>query len=176
MDLVGELVKLRALRPDDAQALAANAADPEFGRYLAGWAWNPYSVDDASDFISRRDPSRITWAVEVLEDHTCIGTTDLHELDFRNRHCFWGIGIGPPSRWDKGYGTEACTLATKFGFRQLGMEKIYLAVHQSNDRGLRAYEKAGNKIEATLPRHHWMEGQLVTTYVMAAYRDDPVFS
>ena len=127
----------------NAQALADNAADPEFGRYLASWAWNPYSVDDAGDFIGRRDPSRITWAVEVLQDRACIGTSDLHELDFRNRHCFWGIGIGPPSRWGKGYGTEACALATRFAFLQLGMEKVYLAVHQGNDRGLRAYEKAG---------------------------------
>jgi RimJ/RimL family protein N-acetyltransferase len=176
VDLVGKLVKLRALRPDDAETLVANAADPEFGRYLGGWSWIPYSVEDAREFIARRDPARVTWAVEVLEDATCIGTAGLQDLDFRNRHCYWGIGIGPPNRWGQGYGTEACILSVRFAFRQLGMEKVYLQVHQGNERGRRAYEKAGFSVEGTLPRNQWLEGGLVTTYLMAAYRDGPLYS
>jgi RimJ/RimL family protein N-acetyltransferase len=176
MDLTGELVKLRALRSEDAQAIVALAADPEFVHYLANWSWSPYSLDDFLEFLSRRDPSTIRWAVECLEDGECLGTTSFHNLDFRNRNCVWGIGIGPPSRWGKGYGTEACKLAVRFAFKELGMEKVYLRVYEGNDRGRQAYEKAGFRVEGTLPRDIWLHGTFATTYLMAVYRDDPLYA
>ena len=56
------------------------------------------------------------------------------------------------------------------------MEKVYLRVYEANARGRRAYEKAGYVVEATLPRDHWMDGELVTTFLMAAYHDDPGYA
>jgi RimJ/RimL family protein N-acetyltransferase len=176
VDVTGRLVRLRALRREDAQAIVANVADPEVVRYLDSWAWGPYGREQAEEFIARRDEHTVNWAVEELEGRRCIGVTGLHDIDLRHRHCFWGIHIGPPSIWGRGYGTEACRLATDFAFKHLGMEKVYLRVYEPNRRGLRAYEKAGYRVEGTLPRDHWMEGDLVTTYLMAVYRDDPGYA
>ena len=176
MDLVGKRVKLRAPRPEDAPAIAANAADPEFGRYLEPWAWKPYSTDDAREFLAHTDPDSVRWSIDCLEDGEFIGMTGLHHINFRNRNCGWGIAIGPPSRWGKGYGTEACMLTMRFAFKELGMEKVYLRVYEGNDRGRRAYEKAGFKVEGTLPRDVWLHGRFATTYLMAVYRDDPLYA
>ncbi len=176
MDLVGELVKLRAPVPEDAPAVAAALADPEVVRYLRNWSWRPYALSDAQDFLARRDPATITWAIESRQDATCIGVTSLFDLDFRNRHCEWGLWIGPPERWGRGCGTETCRLAVRFAFRQLGMEKVYLEVYEENERGRRAYEKAGFAVEGRLPRDHFMDGRFVTTLVMAVYRDSPLYA
>lgn len=172
---MGDLVKLRALVPEDGAAITAAVADPEVVRYLDNWAWRPYGPADAQDFIGRHDPSTVTWAIECLEDGAWIGSTDLHQLDFRNRNCWWGIMVAPPARWGKGYGSEACRLAVGYAFRQLGMEKVYLRVYEGNERGRRAYAKAGFEIEATLPRDHWVEGRLVASHLMAVYRDHPLY-
>ncbi len=176
MDVTGKLVKLRSLRPEDAQGVAANVADPEVVRYLGSWAWSPHGVEDAMEFIGRRNPTEIVWAVECLEDGALLGTTGLHDINHRNRNCRWGIALGPPSRWGRGYGSETCRLVTTWAFRHLGLEKVYLEVYEGNDRGRRAYEKAGYRVEATLPRHTWLEGRLATSYLMAAYRDDPLYT
>lgn len=176
MDLVGDLVRLRAPAPEDAAAIAAAVADPEVVRYLRNWAWRPYGMADAEDFLHRRDPATINWAIETRAGGEFVGVTGLTDLDFRNRHCEWGIWIGPPGYWGKGYGTEACRLAVRHAFRELGMEKVYLGVYEGNERGRRAYEKAGFRVEGTHPRDHWMDGRFVTTYVMAVYRDDPLYA
>ena len=176
VDITGRLVRLRALRPEDAVDIARNVADPEVVRFLDNWAWRPYSAADAIDFVNRRDPAELRWAIDRVEDDRFIGVTGLHDLDFRNRHCHWGIWIGPAPTWGRGYGTEACRLATRFAFRQLGMEKVYLFVYEGNDRGRRAYEKAGYRLEGTLPRDAWHDGGMITTYLMAAYRDDPLYT
>jgi RimJ/RimL family protein N-acetyltransferase len=176
MDLTGRLVRLRALRPDDVQAIVANVADPEVVRYLDSWAWGPYGRDQAEEFISRRDTDTVNWAVEGQEHGGCVGVTGLRDIDLRHRNCYWGIHLGPPAIWGRGYGTEACRLATDFAFKHLGMEKVYLRVYEPNERGRRAYDKAGYRVEGTFPRDHWMEGELVTTHLMAAYRDDPGYA
>jgi RimJ/RimL family protein N-acetyltransferase len=176
MDLTGSRVRLRELREEDAPLIVEHVRDPEVVRFLESWAWRPYGLEDARDFIRRRDPGALVWGIECLEDGAFIGSTALRELDFRDRNCEWGIYVAPRERWGKGYGTEACRLAVGYAFGQLGMEKVYLSVHEGNDRGRRAYEKAGFKLEGTLPRNHLMEGRLVTTYVMAVYRDDPLYT
>lgn len=171
MDLVGELVRLRGLRDEDAETISAGLSNPEVARTLDHWAHGPYSVDQARDFVRRHDPGTVNFAVESLRLGTMVGCTGLRELNFRDRNCEWGIWIGPPEHWNQGYGTEACRLMTAYAFRELGMEKVYLQVYESNPGARRAYEKAGYRVEGTLPRDHWWDGGLVTTFLMAAYRD-----
>jgi RimJ/RimL family protein N-acetyltransferase len=148
VEILGKLVKLRALVAADAVPAAQALQDPEVVRWLEGWARRPYSADDFLEFINRRRVDAVTWAIECVEDGEFVGATGLHELDFRNRHCFWGIWIGPSTRWDRGYGSEACRLCMQYAFDELGMEKVYLHVYEGNHRGRRAYEKPGSNSKA----------------------------
>ncbi len=176
MDITGRLVKLRAYRSEDAKPIAEALANPEVVNNLANWSWGPYGLADAQEFLSRRDPSQLGWAIECLADGVLIGGTGFHGIDFRNRHCEWGIWIGPPTRWGHGYGSEACRLAVSFAFHQLGMEKVSLYVFEGNDRGRRAYEKAGFRVEGTLQRHVWQNGRFIDVHVMAVFRDHHLYA
>jgi RimJ/RimL family protein N-acetyltransferase len=176
MDITGDLVKLRAFSTEDADPMAEIVADPEVARYAGSPMLFPQPPDRIREWTTSHRPDVYLWALESLEDGALIGDTSLNRMDFRNRHCWFGIVIGPPERWNRGFGTEATILATRFAVRQLGMEKVYLGVFEGNDRGRRAYEKAGYRTEGELPRHHLLEGRLVTSYVMAAYRDHPLYA
>ena len=116
------------------------------------------------------------WAIESMEDGSCLGLTSLDRVDHRNRHCWWGIHIGPPSRWGHGYGTEACFLATRFAFRSLGMEKVCLYVYEGNDGARRAYERCGYRLEGTLRRDTMLDGRLVDKHVMSVLCDEPPYA
>lgn len=175
MDLAGALVRLRAYRADDAEAIVAGIADPDVAQNLAWWSWNPYGLDDAREWLRRRDPDEVRWAIEIKDGGRFIGGTGLRLIDRRSRNCQWGIWTAPPEVWGQGYGTEACVLATRFAFDHLGMEKVWLSVLEGNARGRRAYEKAGYRVEGTLPRDTLADGRLVTVHVMSAFRDDPLY-
>lgn len=116
------------------------------------------------------------WAIVDCSDGAFIGVTGLQHIDHHSRNCEWGIWTGPPSRWGRGLGTEACTLATRFAFHHLGMEKVYLFVYETNERGRRAYEKAGYHVEGELPRDSLVDGRLVTVYLMSVFRDHPRYA
>ena len=176
MDLTGRLVRLRALVPEDAPALVELFADPEVVRYTANWTRAPYNLAAAQQLIDQREEGVFRWAVESLQDASFLGTTELTNFHVRNRHCDWGICIGPPGNWGKGFGTEACTLAVRFAFHDLGMEKVYLSVIEDNKGGVRSYEKAGFKIEGVMPRHVWRHGRFLTSVTMAVYRENPLYA
>jgi RimJ/RimL family protein N-acetyltransferase len=176
MDLVGEKVRLRAQVDSDADFFAATLADPEVVQYLAGWAWVPYGTREAREYLSTKRTDSVGWTIECLEDGQPIGATGLHTIDHRNRNCTWGIWTGPPDRWNRGFGTEACKLAVAYAFNQLAMEKVSLDVYEGNERARKSYAKAGFAREGILRRHIWLGGRLVDIEVMAVFRDHPLYA
>jgi RimJ/RimL family protein N-acetyltransferase len=176
MDVTGQLVRLRPLRPEDAPAIAAALADPRVVANLAQWAHGPYSVEQARTWTATTSPNEVHWAIDCLADDAFIGTTGLHAIDHRNRHCGWGIWIGPPERWGHGFGTETCMLAVEYAFRYLAMEKVWLYVYAGNDRARRSYEKAGFTTEGIRRRHYWRDGQLIDVEMMAVFSDNPLYA
>jgi diamine N-acetyltransferase len=72
-----------------------------------------------------------------------IGWTALEEIDHFDRTAKYTILIGEPTCWGKGYGTETTRLMLDYGFIGLGLHNIYLTVFSFNERGLRAYQRAG---------------------------------
>jgi RimJ/RimL family protein N-acetyltransferase len=100
----------------------------------------------------------------------------LHQINHRNRNCEWGIWIGPPERWNQGFGTEACRLAVGYAFDHMAMEKVSLDIYEGNDRARRAYQKAGFATEGILRRHYWLGGRLVDVEIMSVFRDHPLYA
>src|SRR5215213_3060506 len=72
-----------------------------------------------------------------------VGNTGLMEIDLRQRTAEFGIMIGERDCWGRGYGTEATRLVCDYGFSVLGLHNILLRVYSNNERGLRAYRRAG---------------------------------
>jgi RimJ/RimL family protein N-acetyltransferase len=175
VDLTGKKVRLRATTESDADFFAATLVDPEVVRFLASWAWVPYGRREALDWVRTQHPDAVNWTIECLADGHPIGVTGLHQIDHRNRNCEWGIWIGPPSRWNQGFGTEACRLAVGYAFDQMAMEKVSLDVYQDNDRAKRSYSKAGFSTEGILRRHYWLRGRLVDVEIMSVFRDHPLY-
>jgi RimJ/RimL family protein N-acetyltransferase len=45
--------------------------------------------------------------------------------------------------WGQGYGTEATLLMLSYAFTALSLHNVMLRVRRSNERGIRAYTRAG---------------------------------
>jgi len=175
VDLVGEKVKLRAPRAEDAARFADLLADPLVVRRLGQWSHIAYGRRDAEQYLSSLFPGALAWTIECLADGAVIGSTGLHAVDHRNRNCSWGIWTAPPDRWGKGYGSETCRLCVRFAFDVLGMEKVSLEVYEGNEGARRAYEKAGFASEGVLRRHIWLDGALRDVELMAVFREHPLY-
>ena len=75
-----------------------------------------------------------------------IGGTGLHDIHDRSRTAEFGILIGEKECWGKGYGTETTILMLDYGFHALGLHNILLTAASFNERGIRAYTRAGFRV------------------------------
>jgi diamine N-acetyltransferase len=89
---------------------------------------------------SERDATFVIYERATLRP---IGSTGLHQIDQFDRTAEFGILIGEKDSWGKGYGTETARLMLEYGFTGLGLHNIMLRAYSYNDRGIRAYQRAG---------------------------------
>jgi RimJ/RimL family protein N-acetyltransferase len=94
------------------------------------------------DMLERQGKELYSFVICRLEDGRAIGTTALMDVDRDNGRAGFGIFIGAPNLWGRGYGTDALNAIVDFGFGELRLERIWLDCYTFNERGRRSYEKA----------------------------------
>ena len=170
--LIGPTIYLRPLEKEDAPVIAPWFNDPEVLRFMG--TVRPTSVAAEEAFIAglNANPMEPTFGIVLREADGLIGVTGFSRTDVRNRHAMFGIGIGEKSAWGKGYGTEATRLVVQYAFETLNLNRVWLTVYEYNSRGLRAYEKAGFRVEGRLRQECFREGRYWDTLFMAILRED----
>lgn len=101
-----------------------------------------------------------------------IGSVYLRDIDMEHKKAEYGIFIGEPDCFSKGYGTEAAELMTEYAFSRLGLHKIMLRVYADNVRAIKSYEKAGFVQEAYLKEDVLIGGKYRDIVLMAMFHKE----
>jgi RimJ/RimL family protein N-acetyltransferase len=133
------------------------------GAPLAPITWE---AEDAWYQRASKGDGEALFTVYERETGRPIGGTGLHDIDHRHGTAEFGILIGEKECWGKGYGTEATRLMLDYGFTALGLHNIMLRVHSYNERGLRAYTRAGFRIIGRRRESHRLAGRAYDTVLM----------
>jgi diamine N-acetyltransferase len=169
---LGPRLYFRPVEREDAPKLAAFINHPDVWRNLL--AHRPMSLAQEHAFLdtlaaSQRD---VLFAIVLRDGDRMIGTTGLHDLDFRSRRATFCLVIGETSEWGKGYGTEATRMTVDYAFGTLNLNRVELQVLESNKAGIRVYEKVGFRREGLLRQHHYADGAYVDTLLMGMLRSE----
>jgi RimJ/RimL family protein N-acetyltransferase len=170
--LIGPTVYLRPPEKTDAPIITPWYNDQDVLRFMG--TIRPTSVASEEAFIAalNANPMEPTFGIVVRETDRLIGVAGLSRTDVRHRHAMFGIGIGDKSAWGKGYGTEATRLIVAYAFETLNLNRVWLMVFEYNQRGVRAYEKAGFRVEGRLRQDCFREGRYWDTIYMAILREE----
>jgi RimJ/RimL family protein N-acetyltransferase len=76
-----------------------------------------------------------------MESGVDIGQINYNEI--KNKIVEVDIIIYNKQNWSKGYGSSSLKLMSAYLEEKFHVESIYLDVHSSNERAIKAYEKAG---------------------------------
>ena len=95
-----------------------------------------------------------------------IGAAGLIGINSPNRSAEFYIMIGDKESWGKGYGTEVARLMLEYGFTCLGLQNINLWVNAANERGIRAYRRAGFRVAGRLRESVRMGGRAYDSILM----------
>lgn len=169
---VGEAVYLRPFDVADAENLTAWINDWRVAQNLQ-FRW-PMSVHQEEDFLASMYTSKTDMVVGIClkEDNRLIGGTGLHQIDPVNRRAVFGIFIGDPDEWGKGYGTDATRVMIAVAWDRLNLRRLELDVHAYNPAARRVYEKLGFQVEGVRREHTHFQGRYHDTYLMGLLRGE----
>jgi diamine N-acetyltransferase len=165
--MIGEIVSLRALEPEDVDILykwendhliwhLSNTLTP-----LSRFTLEQYVLSAGQDIFATRQ-MRLMVDLKIPEKGMrTIGSVDL--FDFEPLHLRAGVGILIHEDFrGKGYASEALSLLIDYAFGTLQLHQLFTNISTENENSIRLFESKGfsyigTKKEWNRNRHKWLD-------------------
>lgn len=169
----GERIFLSQVLHEDMALNARWFSDLELTAYT-GSVGTSYTTEQEQEWYdnlakNRTDPA---FAIIVREGQRMIGNVQLMRVNHQHGTAELGIAIGDKAYWGQGYGSEAVRLMTDYGFTFLSLNTIFLWHAAFNQRGHRAYLKAGFAMAGRLRGAITFAGQHYDQILMDITREE----
>ena len=171
--LQGELVTLRAIRADDADAMWEMIQDPESSRLTGTTAtFTREQIDTWCATVDGR-PDRHDWAITHGGDEY-LGEIVLNDIDAHAASANLRLALRPGQR-GRGFGGEAIELVLAHAFAEapegLGLHRVGLDVLSINPRARMLYESLGFVVEGRQREAH-RDGEFWCDVILMAILED----
>jgi RimJ/RimL family protein N-acetyltransferase len=143
------------------------ASDPELMRLMD--RHRPVTAEEHEiwfNTVVQRDDCAY-FAIETVDNPAHVGNVWLWNIDHRHRKAELRIVIGDVASRGRGLGSEAIDGACRHGFHTLRLHRIYAYVLALNPMALRAFARAGFRVEGTLQHDRWTGEGYVDSYLLA---------
>lgn len=170
--IAGEHVILRAFEREDAERCYRWMNDPSIVRTLK--SRYPIAFQNEIEWLDRAMNSHAAerhFAIERKDDRTHIGNASIHDIDWVSRTGSFGLFVGEPSAWNRGFGGDAVRTLVRFAFDEMNLQKLRINVFEYNDRAKHVLEMQGFVQEARLRREFYREGSYHDLLVYSTFRD-----
>lgn len=168
----GTKVYLRPYQESDNQLVLFGKNSSEVRETLFLFA--PMTIDQVKTELTQWANSKeiMLFTICRQEDDRPVGQTAFVRIDYVSRAAVFYIAIYDPEFWSEGYGGEATRLMVSYAFDVLNLNRIQLHVSSENEKGVKAYTKAGFSIEGTLRQAMYHNNRYVDFYVMGILRQE----
>ena len=141
---------------------------------MKGIVSSGYDLINLKSYVSDKISNENTYFFAIISksNNEHIGNIKLDFHDSKANVSELGILIGNKNYWGKGIAKEACSLMINYGFNNLKLRKIFLAVFETNIAAIRLYKSLGFQIEGKLIKHVSVDGILYDKYLMSIFSDN----
>jgi RimJ/RimL family protein N-acetyltransferase len=171
--IAGEHVILRAFEREDAERCYRWMNDPNIVRTLK--TRYPIAFVSETEWLERAmhpGTDERHFAIERKDDRTHIGNASIHEIDWVSRTGWFGLFIGEPAAWNRGFGSDAIRASVRFAFDDMNLEKLRINVFDYNDRAKHVLETLGFVQEGLLRREFYREGTYHDIVILSKFREE----
>ncbi len=174
-ELETERLRLRLFKDTDATSLYEACSDEEVTRYLSFDTYT--SMDDAysrleflkEEYTKLEEPP--VWAITLKGEDKAIGS--INYLHVKEKHSEAEIGYWLARKhWNKGIMTEAVREVLKFGFENMGLNRVVIRCDSRNVGSYRVMEKAGLVYEGTHRQDRFSKGEFVDTKIYSMLKEE----
>lgn len=169
--IAGESVILRALESSDLERSYSWMNDPNIVRTLKSRYPMPFHQE--AEWLERAVDSYANqrhFAVERKEDRQHIGNASIHDIDWVSHAAYFGLFIGDPGSWNRGFGSDAIKTLVRFAFDEMNLRKLRINVFDYNERGKHVLLSQGFVEEGKLLRDFYREGTYHDIVILSVFR------
>ncbi len=175
--LLGTVVRLDPLVPDDATALFAALDDARVwaSGYAGGPAARPTDVAAMRPWVEKllTFTDQVPYVVRLVGGGAVVGTTTLGEVDLANESAHLGWTAYAPAVWGTGVNPECKLLLLGHAFEDCGFGRVKIQTDAVNERSQAAIAKLGATREGVLRRHiRRADGTFRDTVVFSVLREE----
>jgi ribosomal-protein-alanine N-acetyltransferase len=158
-----ERLLLRGPKPEDLQHVYRIHSDPEVMRFYGVLPYD--SVEKAQKHLDwlyslHREGKGLRPVITVKGLDTYIG--DVGYYDYEQKHHRAEIGyILAKEYWGNGFMSEALEAMLKYGFNEMGLNRVQALIDPRNQASQRVIEKQGFKYEGTFREYELEYGEFV---------------
>lgn len=170
--IAGEHVILRAFEREDAERCYRWMNDPNIVRTLK--SRYPIAFQNEQEWLERAmHPSQNEryFAIERRDDRTHIGNASIHDIDWVSRTAWFGLFIGEPAAWNRGFGSDAVQTLVRFAFDDMNLVKLRINVFEYNERAKHVLTERGFVQEGRLQRDFFREGKYHDIVILSIFRE-----
>ena len=144
--LESELIRLRALEPEDVDLLYKWENNTDVWRVSNTVA--PFSRHILRQFIDNQqydvfETRQLRLIIEEVDGERAVGAIDLFDVDPYNRRAGIGILIHKDADKGKGYASVALQLLIRFSFMILQLNQLYANIHADNLDSINLFRSKG---------------------------------
>lgn len=140
------MLRLRPYKACDAQTITRWLKNEYAFRQWSADRYEKYPItsDDMNAYYDRDKDIGTIWGMTAFDDTGVIGHFTMRFPDENNlREIRLGFVIVDDQKRGKGYGKEMLSLAVRYAFEILGVDKVSLGVFENNLAAIRCYESCG---------------------------------
>ena len=157
MLLENEIIKLRALEPEDLDRLYEWENNPQL--WSVGNTRNPYSKFMLKQYISQADKDiyeskQLRLMMVSQKTAETVGTVDLFDFDIHHSRIALGLFVDAKFQ-GKGFAKESLKLVEEYVFEYLKINQLYVHIAETNTASIRMFEK--ENFEKTGMLKNWIK-------------------
>jgi ribosomal-protein-alanine N-acetyltransferase len=172
MHMTTKRLLIRDFMPEDWSAVHSYASDPDVAKYMI---WGPNNEEETKGFINsaiemKQQEPRVDFecAVILQETDQLIGGCGLRKERMIGEigYCF------NPLYWRMGYASEAASALIDYGFKELGIHRIFATCRPDNIGSANVMKKVGMQYEGHLREHMWHKNKWHDSYLYSILEHD----
>ena len=177
LELIEGPLLIRPFRTEDASALyeAVRESLAEVSPWLP-WCHQNYSIEESREFIGSRELASqgdewYSFGIFETDGGRFLGGVGINFINRVHQMANLGYWVRT-SAAGRGVATAATRMAARFGFEQLGLQRIEIVAAVSNVSSQRVAEKAGARREGVLRQRLLIRGESLDAVLFSLVPED----
>lgn len=165
--ITGKNICLRAIEQADLPHLLNWRNEPDFRKYFREYRELNMEQQQAWWNCIRDDPNTVMFAIVSTQSHGLMGVCGLTYIKWRERISELSLYVAP-DYLDDVYAPEAFGMILDYGFKTLGMNRLFVEAFEFNEKLILLCDKFNMKFDGTLRDNCYHDGKHWDSYIYSA--------